>query len=83
VKIGKLYIFLSILAVGTLLGKEYSVKEVQNIGEKVAKEVKKTLKKRVRDAKKKGGLEAVAKYCMEESHKDIEKFKKNMMKVSK
>jgi len=57
---------------GLVMAEEYSVKEVQKIGAKISKEVQKTLKHKLKKAKKKGGLEAMAKYCAEESLKDID-----------
>ncbi len=81
-KFKKIYLLpLPFLVTAFLFAKEYNLKEVQEIGNKVAKEVKKTLKHKVREAKKKGGLEAVAKYCMEESRKDIENIEKKYQDI--
>lgn len=75
-KIKKVYLFLLFFLGIFLFAKEYTLKDVQDIGNKIVKEVKKTLKHKMRDAKKRGGLEAVAKYCMEESYEDIKKIEK-------
>ena len=66
-------IFLAILIFsGMLNAQEYSLKQVQEIGGKIAKEIQKSLKHNLKKAKKKGGIEAMAEYCAEESSKDIE-----------
>ena len=55
---------------------EYSVKEVQKIGGKISKEVQKTLKRKLKQAKKSGGLEAMAEYCAEKSLTDIDAIRR-------
>jgi len=63
---------LALLFAGMVQAEEYSVKQVQEIGGKIAKEIQKTLKHKLKKAKKKGGIEAMAEYCAEKSLKDID-----------
>jgi len=69
-------ILLSTLFSGLLIAEEYSVKQVEEIGGKISKEIQKTLKHKLKKAKKKGGIEAMAEYCAEESLKDIDAIRK-------
>ncbi|BDY12907.1 Tll0287-like domain-containing protein [Hydrogenimonas cancrithermarum] len=62
----------SVLIVGIAGATEYSLKDVEKIGGKIVKEIKKTMKRKLKKAKKSGGLEAMAEYCAENSFKDIE-----------
>ena len=71
----KAWLLIVVLTISANAG-EYSLKEVKKVGGEVAKEVRKKLKKGLREAKKSGGLEAMAKYCAEKSLKDIEAIEK-------
>jgi anaerobic ribonucleoside-triphosphate reductase len=61
-----------LLTTGLAQAQEYSVKQVEEIGGTIAKKIQKTLKRKLKQAKKKGGLEAMAEYCVEKSLRDIE-----------
>jgi len=63
---------LSLLATSLVYGGEYTLKDVKKIGAKITKEVQKKLKHQLKKAKKHGGLEEMARYCAEESLKDID-----------
>ncbi|WP_456323857.1 Tll0287-like domain-containing protein [Hydrogenimonas sp.] len=58
------------------MAEDYSVKQVEKVGGKIAKKIQKTLKHKLKKAKKRGGLEAMAKYCAEESLKDIDAIRR-------
>jgi len=67
----KVVLAASLCAMGVEAG-EYTLKEVEQVGGKIAKEVQKTINRKLKKAKKRGGLEAMAEYCAEKSLKDID-----------